>query len=226
MKTIKITAALLLLCSLMPCISSRGADVIDDVYFFGDSTTAHLAVRGGIPRERVWSGAGNTMLFTRVLDRSVKIGGEFYTLAEAAAKFQPKILVITVGASGGAGFVGEVRFKKIYADLISGVLSASPGTRVFVQSILPLSDKSAKYYKKLTKKAVATANRWIADVCRDLGVPFIDTHSVIADENGYLPQEYQNDEYLHLTSAAYKAVLDNIRHNIADHINISTYSNN
>lgn len=226
MKTIKITAAFLLLCSFMPCISSRGADVIDDVYFFGDSTTAHLAVRGGIPRERVWSGAGNTMLFTRVLDRSVKIGGEFYTLAEAAAKFQPKILVITVGASGGAGFVGEVRFKKIYSELISGVLSASPGTRVFVQSILPLSDKSAKYYKKLTKKAVATANRWIADVCREYGVPFIDTHSVIADENGYLPQEYQNDEYLHLTSAAYKAVLDNIRHNIADHINISTYSNN
>ena len=198
--------------------AARGGDVIDDVYFFGDSTTAHLAVRGGIPKERVWSGAGNTMLFTSVLDRSVKIGDEFMTLPEAAGKFRPRFLVITVGASGGAGFVAEKNFKRIYTELIRGVRRASPETNILVQSILPLSDKSAKYYKKLTKQSVVCANEWIREVCVAENVGYIDTHSRIVGDNGYLPREYQNDEYLHLTRSAYEKIIGNIRSYIEEHI--------
>ena len=198
--------------------TALGEDVIDKVFFFGDSTTAHLAVRGGIPRERVWSGAGNTMLFSSVLDRSVKIKDEFFTLAEAVGRYRPRFLVITVGASGGAGFIGEKNFKLIYANLIRSVRRASAETNVLVQSILPLSDKSVKYYKKLTRQAIERANGWIREVCEEENVGYIDTYSVIVGENGYLPDEYQNDEYLHLTAAAYKAIIGNIRSYITEHI--------
>ena len=190
--------------------AARSRSIIDDVVFFGDSTTAHLAVRGNIPRERVWSGEGSTMLFTSVNDRSVKIDGELMSLAEAAERYRPKILVITVGASGGAGFLKESRFKSIYRKMIDGVRIASPETKIIVQSIYPLSDKSVKYYKKLTRQAVVEANGWIRDVCFEENVPYIDAHSLLADKNGYLRPEFQNDEYLHLTSAAYNVILNNI----------------
>lgn len=216
---VKRITALFILAALVAgaCVSASAAyDLPNDVYFFGDSTTAHLAVRGSVPKERVWSGAGSTMLFTSVLDKSVKIGDEMMTLDEATAKFRPKVLVITVGASGGAGFVGENRFKAIYKEMLCRVKKASPETKIVVQSILPLSDKSKKYYKKLTKQAVLFANEWIKDVCREVGVPYIDTHSLLIGENGYLRPEYQNDEYLHLTAAAYKVILKNIGENLAE----------
>ena len=47
-------------------VSSNRADPLDRVTFFGDSTTAHLAVRGGIPKTRVWSGPAGTVLFESV----------------------------------------------------------------------------------------------------------------------------------------------------------------
>ncbi len=184
-----------------------------DIYFFGDSTTAHLAVRGGIPRERVWSGQARTVLFETVnKTRCVWLEAENrnYKIAEAAAKIKPPILVITLGVSGGAGRLGEQRFKSIYRELIVSVREASPETHIFVQSILPLSDRSAAEYRLLTKDAVLRANIWIRELCLELGVPYIDTHPLLLDTNGYLKKIYQNDGHMHLTRAAYSVVLENI----------------
>lgn len=187
-------------------------DIMDSVYFFGDSTTAHLALRGGIPKERVWSGAGNTVKFSSVnREKCVHFeNGEDLTLSEAVSKVKPKILVITLGVSGGAGNLSEDDFKSIYKKMLLSVKEASPETYVFVQSVLPLSDKSVKHYKNITKEAVVEANNWIKDVCDELSFPFINTHNLLLADNGYLKPEYQNDEYMHLTKAAYKVILENI----------------
>ena len=175
-----------------------------------------MAVRGGIPHERVWSGAENTVRFSTVnSERCVHLStGEDLTLADAARRIKPKTLVITLGVSGGAGVMSEKDFKDTYRKMLLSVKEASPNTKIYVQSILPLSDKSVKYYKKITKEAVAEANGWIKDVCRSLGVSYINTHDILIDENGYLKQEYQNDEYMHLTKSAYEVILSNIRKSI------------
>jgi lysophospholipase L1-like esterase len=94
------------------------------------------------------------------------------------------------------------------------VKEASPGTKIYVQSILPLSDMSVKYYKRITKEAVLTANSWIREVCASLSVPYIDTYPLLTDGSGYLKKEYQNDEYMHLTGSAYAVILENIRRTI------------
>lgn len=192
--------------------------MLDSVVFFGDSTTAHLAVRGGIPRERVWSGSESTVRFSSVnSERCVHLStGENLTLADAVRRVRPRVLVITLGVSGGAGVLSEKDFKETYKKMLLSVKEASPETKIYVQSILPLSDKSVKYYKKITKEAVITANGWIREVCASLSVPYINTHDLLTDETGYLKQEYQNDEYMHLTSAAYEVILSNIRRSIAN----------
>jgi len=192
--------------------------IMNEVVFFGDSTTAHLAVRGGIPKDRVWSGYGSTLLFTSVLERSANVDGEMITIFEAVKRHAPKILVITVGASGGAGFLSEENFKQIYKQLLTGIRSSSPDTIVIAQSILPLSDKSVKYYKKLTKQAVVRANGWIEEVCGESDVPYINSHDLLTDKNGYLKAEYQNDEYLHLTASAYEIILKNLKNYIINNI--------
>ena len=190
-------------------------DPVDRMTFFGDSTTAHLALRGGIPRERVWSGAGSTVLFETVnAVRCVHLYRENrdLTVFEAVRYKKPQILVITLGVSGGAGRLTKENFVSIYRELLLSVRRASPETKLLVQSLLPLSDKSAKHYKRLTKDAVAQANEWVRELCGELDIPYVDTHAKLIDpETGYLKPEYQNDEYMHLTSAAYEVILENLR---------------
>ena len=75
-----------------------------------------------------------------------------------------------------------------------------------------LSDRSVKYYKLLTKEAVSQANLWLRKLCEEMQIPFADSHSLLIDPNtGYLKPEYQNDEYMHLTSEAYAVILENLR---------------
>ena len=208
----KIIFSLLLALVLLPMTNVSAASAPEGVYFFGDSTTAHMAVRGGVPAERVWSGEGSTVRFSAVRgERCVKLpSGELVALRAAAARIKPRVLVITLGVSGGAGVLSEADFKSVYRNMLLSVKEASPGTRIYVQSILPLSDMSVKYYKRITKEAVLAANGWIREVCASLSVPYIDTHSLLADGSGYLKKEYQNDEYMHLTGSAYAVILENI----------------
>ena len=203
-----------LLCACAFCLPRVwAAELPEGVYFFGDSTTAHMAVRGGVPAGRVWSGEGSTVRFSGVnRKKCVKLpNGELVTLRQAAARVKPRVLVITLGVSGGAGVLGENDFKSVYREMLLSVKAASPDTKIYVQSILPLSDKSVNYYKKITKEAVLTANSWIREVCASLSVPYIDTHSLLTDNSGYLKKEYQNDEYMHLTGSAYAVILENIK---------------
>ena len=190
-------------------------DPVDRMTFFGDSTTAHLAVRGGIPGERVWSGVGSTVLFETVnAVKCVHLQKENrdVTVAEAVSCKKPQIVVITVGVSGGAGRLTRETFVSIYRELLLSVQRASPETKILVQSLLPLSDRSVKHYKRLTKEAVLQANSWVKELCEEMRIPYVDTHQRLIDpDTGYLKPEYQNDEYMHLTSAAYEVVLENLR---------------
>ncbi len=190
-------------------------DPVDRMTFFGDSTTAHLALRGGIPWERVWSGIGSTVLFETV--NSVKCvhlrrEDRDLTLPDAVALKKPEILVITVGVSGGAGRLSREAFTDVYRTLLLSVQKASPETKILVQSLLPLSDRSVKHYKRLTKESVIEANDWLKALCEEMQIHYVDTHSLLIDpETGYLKPEYQNDEYMHLTAAAYEVILGNLR---------------
>ncbi len=190
-------------------------DTLSRVVFFGDSTTAHLAVRGGIPKAQVWSGVGSTVLFETVNQiQCVHLSAENrdLTLADAVKLKKPEILVITLGVSGGAGILPKARFMATYRNMLSSVKVACPNTKILVQSILPLSEHSVKHYKHLTKESVTEANAWIMAVCREMGVPYLDTHTKLIDpDTGYLRPEYQNDEYMHLTKAAYAVVLRSVR---------------
>ena len=191
------------------------SDPVERMTFFGDSTTAHLALRGGIPKSRVWSGAGSTVLFesvNRVKCVHLSAENRDVSLAEAVALKKPSILVITIGVSGGAGTLPREKFTEIYRELLTSVQNACPETQILVQSILPLADGSVKYYKRLTKEAVVQANLWIRSLCMEMRIPYIDTHAKLLDPNtGYLKKQYQNDDYMHLTAEAYTVVLENIR---------------
>lgn len=201
-------------------IGAHGAEIgVRDIVFFGDSTTAHMKLRGGVPEENVWSGQANTVLFSGVNEVCpvyLPEKGVSVTLSDAVREKKPKILVITLGVSGGAGFVPEAKFKEIYRDMLDSIRKNSPETKIFVQSILPLSEKSVLHYSRLTKDAVTEANGWIRQVCREENIPYINTHDLLTDSDGYLKKIYQYDEYMHLTRDAYSVVIENILKQVND----------
>lgn len=91
------------------------------------------------------------------------------------------------------------------ATLIDRVAAASPRTRLYVQSVLPINDRdipdaSWAHWKK--KAEIVETNRLVEALCRERGIVYIDLASRMMDETGLLDKRYTNDG-LHLTGEGY-----------------------
>jgi hypothetical protein len=130
----------------LPLTPDAGIAYQDKIIFVGDSLTAHLINRevltGGTSTKQVWRCENNMMNLNSEVT-SAKIiypgTGEKMTVAEAAGKARPEIMIITLGTDWGVSYLGETEFKDCYSGLIQAIQKASPKTKIILQSIFPVT---------------------------------------------------------------------------------------
>ena len=203
--------------------ADAGKEYVDRMVFFGESTTAHLARKGGI-----LDGCGNRVLRdesgTRMLSRRTLTSpvllrddtGTTRTVAfvDAIAVLKPRMLVLSFGLNGLDGFVREPsRFTESYRALIDGVLAVSPDTRILLQSVYPVAcaigscgdvDAQNAAIRRLNEQIEALAEQWEA-------TRYVDTASVLTGGDGRLLSQYDSGDGIHLTNDAYRQILSYLR---------------
>ena len=138
------------------------------------------------------------------------------TIVDAAGLNKPEIMVITLGMNG-ISFMDEDSFKTVYTALIKGILEESPDTKIILQSIFPRALHGNENYASITQEMIDTGNVWVQDVARECNVYYLDTQSVLKDENGYLRSEYSVGDGIHISKEGYLVILQYIRtHAIPD----------
>ena len=201
----------------LPLTEDAGIAYQDSLTFVGDSLTAHLINRGvltyGQATEQVWkamNSGGALNLNSEVTSAKVVVlpEGHQLTIAEAAGQEKPSILIVTLGTDWGVAYLTEEDFKAYYTALVEAIQTASPDTAVILQSIFPVTAEC----KILSNDKINVANKWVKAVAADTGCPYLDTQSVLKDENGCLKAEYCNAaDGIHLTAEAYEVILAYIR---------------
>ncbi len=202
--------------------ADAGADYLSRLYFFGESTTAHLARRGGVldndnDRYRVWKdSSGTRRLDLRTKDSPVECRlstGETVTLPfrEAVKEVHPPYLVLSFGLNGIQTFLRHPeRYTEAYTALILAVKEASPETGVILQSVYPVCRADAF---SLSVEELNQGIRILNDRTRALAnefenVRYVDTASVLSDEQGALRPEFDNSgDGIHLTNEGYRQIL-------------------
>ena len=201
-----------------------GQEYLDSFIFFGESTTYHLKSRGvlsgGKNTNQVW-GADNG---TAMLDRSITTlrirypeTGELLTIAEACARKKPTYLLLTFGLNGAPQTIqrGEKSFKENYMRLIEAVQTASPHTKIILQSCFPVAENMdmSRYSISLDElnTAIQTINEWTLSLAEESDLRYLNTAEILTDRNGRLKLEYQNGDGHHLTRQAYEKILSYIR---------------
>ena len=205
----------------LPLTPDAGPAYQDKLIFVGDSLTAHLINRGvltgGTDTKQVWR-CENNMLNLNSEVTSAKIifpgTGEKMTIAQAAAKAKPAIMVITLGTDWGVAYLGEAEFKACYTDLVKAIQKASPKTEIILQSIFPVTAGCVT----LDNRKIDTANQWVKAIAAENGCHYLDTQSVLKDDKNCLKAEYCNStDGIHLGKNAYEVILGYIRtHAITD----------
>jgi lysophospholipase L1-like esterase len=82
-----------------------------------------------------------------------------------------------------------------YRDIVSRIQAGSPGTDIYLQSVLP---RSAEF-----RAEVEAYNREIRAIADELGVTYIDLYPAFLAPDGSIRDELTLDE-VHLTGAGYR----------------------
>ena len=187
-----------------------GEEFLADLYFLGDSTTAHMATRAkGIDPAHVLA-AKNRYLNLDPKITSAKIvnpeTGEEETIAAVLREIQPRYLLITLGVDYGVYYYRNApeSFRRCYEKLLDAVHEACPDTRVIAGAIFPVGQNSPV----ITNEMVDRANETIRILAAERGIPFADNNTILKDESGYLAQKYvYSEDGIHLNAAAYEVIL-------------------
>ena len=202
----------------------KGMSYIDSFIFFGESTTYHLKSRGvlsgGKDTKQIWANESGTMMLDLSIDKQKIIypeTNERLTVGEAAAKRKPKYIVLTFGLNGAVQNVsrGSEYFKLCYKRLIEAIRSASPTTTVILQSAFPVAENmDMSTYSidlKTLNEYIDIQNSWAYSLACEINCKYLDTSSILKDENNNLKMEYQVGDGHHLTAEAYRQILYYIR---------------
>ena len=135
--------------------------------------------------------------------------GEEIPIAEAAEKAKPKVVVLTLGVNGIA-FMDEEWFIRDYTALVEMIKTASPDTRLILNSIYPVA-ASYQHQKDINNDKIRAANGWIETIAANTGCRFLNSFEALVGSDGYLPEDRQNGDGLHLTGEAFGIVMNYIR---------------
>ncbi len=162
-----------------------------DVVFLGDSIT--------------WGGSWHE-LFPDSAVKNRGIGGD--TSAGVLARLdqivagKPSQLFLLIGTNDPMIGVSQDTIVDNIVTIVARVNDKSPGTQVFVQSLLP---RSAGY-----RERIEALNSRLQATVADQAV-WIDLYPLMLDADGSIADKYSNDE-LHLHGAGYQVWSETIRH--------------
>lgn len=196
---------------------SNGADFLDQLTFFGESTTTHLRQRSCIDNSRVWANAsGTAKLDSNLANRPLfdLKSNDHMTPTELAQRDQPDFLVLSFGLNGIMDFYEHPDdYLKKYQKLIDALSEASPNTFFLIQSIYPVAreefhtDWRFSASPEEINKKIQVLNQHLETLAKSLSnADFIDTSCNLKDEEGFLQPEYTTDG-IHLTEDAYATIL-------------------
>ena len=124
---------------------------------------------------------------------------------------RPAKIFLLIGINDVSHDLPAEKIADDYRNLVRKIRTESPGTKLYLQSIMPVNNSFGRYKRLAGKESVIeevnTKIMWIASDC---GAHYIDLWNVLADADGKLKAEYTNDG-LHLTGAGYVAWAEALR---------------
>ena len=185
-----------------------GQNYVNKLYFVGDSTTYHF-FKGGIDRSHLLVPESLTLMLSSDI-LSITVGNTGLTIPKALKNAGAEYVIITIGVNGADSF-RENQFKTYYLKLINAIKTESPNTKIILQSVFPVTKEYSDRNIGITNAGIDRINEWVKDIAEESGVKYLDTQSILKDENGAQKVEYNEDDGVHMNAQAYRLILNYIR---------------
>lgn len=140
------------------------------------------------------------------LNRGISADNTFGILARLheITQRKPVKIFLLIGINDIARNIPTDVICSNYQKIVTRIKSESPGTILYLQTLLPTNNQFKDFPKHQNKTAeIAAVNNCIKSIAAQQQLPLIDLHTAFADANGQLDKAYTNDG-LHLMGAGYQ----------------------
>lgn len=181
----------------------------DDALFLGDSLTGSLNIyniqSGGLGDALIFHVNGLACHHIIEKDTHFNFKGQSCSIEEAAALSGAAKLFLMLAMND----VGTRPIEQLHEDwalMLGRIRERCPELAIYVQSGTPLR-LDVNYF---TRENMADYNRMLREVCDETGCVYVDITPGLADEDGYLKDEYRLDD-LHLNPEGCAIWVENLR---------------
>lgn len=194
-----------------PTPPAASGQEFSDAVFIGDSRTAGLELNGGLSGAKFLCGTGLTIETALTKPVSRLDDGSMGTVIQALGQANCQRVYVMFGVNE-LGWPYTSVFKEKYAKLIRAIQQAKPQATIYVQSILPISQKKSDSSDIYKQSKVNTFNKAIEEMAREEKVKYLNVAQSVAGSDGYLPEEASSDG-IHLSKAYCKKWIAYLRQN-------------
>lgn len=162
------------------------------VIFFGDSITQ-------------WGDWCEFLGKANILNRGIAGDNTNGLLArvEEVVRHRPAKLFILVGTNDLNKRMPAASIVANYRRIIGAVQEASPHTRIYVQSVLPINNQLiGRQYYSGTNEQITALNAMLKTMAAETGVTYINVYETLLDNTGQMDARYTYDG-LHLSGEGY-----------------------
>lgn len=195
---------------LVPEGEAVGPAYFDDAVFFGDSLTDGLGAYGSLHNATfiASTGVNPDSVFTK---EAITLPGEEdrCTMFSALGRIHPQKIYIMLGANwvGTNTGIEKKTFLNHYRAMLEKILEQQPDAVIYIQSMLPVSKEyeentNGNNLVGLTNGMILEYNEALLSLAEEMQVYYLDVHSAMVDDVGYLPSGETSDG-MHLTPDYY-----------------------
>ena len=186
-------------------------DYFKDVVILGDSNIRRLS--NVISKNQIW---GHDNLYIKEINHSTfefQDNNQTVTFEQAMNARKPKYLIITPGIQAGL-YMPINTYKEELQLFIDNMRNKYPDTKFYFLSILPINTGTIPRWEQ---KDINIRNYYLAEICNQNNVPFINFADSVKDSEGYAAEEYFNcstelDCGFHLNQVGREKLIDYIKH--------------
>lgn len=143
-----------------------------------------------------------------VINRGIAADNSFGVLdrLEDVIARQPSKLFVKIGINDISQNIPIDIIVKNIATIIEQVKAKSPGTKIYVHSVLPTNDNVKNEYPDAFNKnnKVNAVNEQLKRMAKDHSLTYIDLNKELRDKDGKLDTKYAEPDGLHLNQLGYQ----------------------
>lgn len=190
----------------VPESTSVEKSYLDDAVFIGDSRTEGLVLYTGLSNATSYTQKGLTVS-TVFTDPIVDQDGQMVTVMEAMKHTQFSKVYIMFGINE-LGWAYPSIFIDKFTQMIQEIRAINPDAIIYVQEILPVSQKVSETHSYISNEKIQEFNQLILNMTKEQEVYYLQVSQAFIQDDTFCLPEGASSDGIHLTPTYCKTWLD------------------